>query len=211
MVELTRAAALDYFPPYGSHTEPYYNLRLEHVKQVEIEALKLLEVYEADRDVVLASVWVHDRYKPQFDGDDHGNKAADWVIENLAGKGFPEDKVKAVKYAVRNHVGYNKRELDTIEAKIVWDADKLSHIGPCYFFQTLFIFTNEGFCKMNERDGVRYSPTISIENVFPALLGMKGEIDYDMPFPFHLEESTRLYFEKREAVNSFVGAMQKQL
>ena len=103
MLEITKTAAYEFFPPIGSYTEPYYNLRFEHVKQVEIEALKLLEAHGGDKDIVLASVWIHDRYKPQFYGPDHGNKAADWALENLESKGFQKEKIKAVEYAVRNH------------------------------------------------------------------------------------------------------------
>lgn len=210
MLEITKTAAYEFFPSIGARTEPYYNLRLEHVKQVEIEAFKLMEAYnDADRDIVLAAVWIHDRFKPQFEGYDHANKAADWVLENLGSKGFPKEKVKAVEYAVRNHAGYEKKPLETLEAQILWDADKIAHRGPSYFFQTVFILTNEGFAKNDPR--IKYEQTISIENILPALADRKREIDYDEPNPFHLEESNKLSIEKDEAVNAFLEAMQKRL
>lgn len=199
MLEISKTAAYDCFPPIGSHTEPYYNYRYEHIKQVEVEALKLVEVYkEADRDIVLSSVWIHDRYKPQFGGADHGDKAADWALENLENIGFPKDKVKAVEYAVRNHVGWEKTPLDTLEAQILWDADKVAHQGPsCFFHATL------GFRK--------YEPTISIESILPVLLENKIDIDNDKSNPFHLEETFKIHIEKAKAINAFVEAIQKRL
>ncbi|MCL2772806.1 MAG: HD domain-containing protein [Oscillospiraceae bacterium] len=211
MLEITKTAAYEYFPAIGAYTEPYYNHKFEHVKQVETEALKLFEVYGGDKDIVLASVWIHDRYKPQFDGPDHGNKAADWVLENLESKGFPKEKVKAVEYAVRNHTGFDKRPLETLEAQILWDADKLAHHGPKYIFQTFMLFTSEILCKNYLDLKIKFEPTIVLENIMPALLNLKHEIDYDGPNYFHLDESWKIVIEKDEAVNAFLEALEKKL
>jgi len=209
MQEIQKAAAYEIFPAIGSYTEPYYNFRFEHAKQVEVEALKLLEIYEeADRDIVLASVWIHDRCKPQFGGHDHGNKAADWVLENLESKGFPKEKVKAVEYAVRNHCGYDKRHLDTLEAKILWDSDKIAHEGPSFLFQVFMLFTSESQC---EYAGIKFEPTIALENIMPKLLEERREINYDDPNPYHLDESWKIFTEKVKAVNAFLDALEKGL
>lgn len=214
MLEITRTAALEYYPAINGYEEPHYNLRYEHVKQVEREALKLLEVYsDADKDIVLATVWTHDRFKPQFIGHDHGNRAADWVAENLESKGFPKEKVKAVEYAVRNHVGYDKNllNIETLEAQLLWDADKLAHCGPSYFFQQFFIFSAKKICDRNE--DLTFSPTLSIDNVLPALIREHSnlEINYSKPTPYHLEESWKIYIQKNEAVKVLIDAIQKQL
>jgi len=211
MLEISKTTAYEYFPAIGAYTEPYYNLRFEHTKQVEAEAMKLLKVYGGDADIVLASVWIHDRCKPQFGWFDHGSKAADWTLENLESKGFPQEKIKAVEYAVRNHCGYDKRPLDTLEAQILWDADKLSHRGPGYLFQTFFVFTSEKICNNDKTAGVKFEPTIALENVMPALLQMKTEIDYDAPNPYHLEESRKISIEKIKAVNAFLETLERQL
>lgn len=213
MLEITKSAAYEYFPAIGAYTEPYYNLRFEHVKQVETEALKLLKAHGGDRDIVLASVWIHDRYKPVLYGPDHGNKAADWILENLESKGFPKKKVKAVEYAVRNHQGWDKtqKSLETLEAKILWDADKIAHRGPRFVFQTFMLFTSEIMSKNDMAVGVKFEPTIALENIMPVLLRLKHEIDYNEPNPYHLDESRKIAIEKTEAVNAFMEALQKQL
>jgi len=212
MEEITQTAAYAFFPPIGSYTKPYYNLRLEHTKQVEKEALKLLATHSsADSDIVLASVWIHDRCKPQFDGASHGNKAADWTLHNLENKGFPKHKVNAVEYAVRNHTGFTKKQLSTLESQILWDADKLAHYGPSYFFQYFFIFTSEIICNRETSFDIKFNETISVDNLMPAIIRMKHDLDHSAPNPFHLEESRRIYKEKVEAVNVFLEAMQKQL
>jgi len=209
MFEISKAAAYEFFPPIGSYTEPYYNLRFEHVKQVETEALKLLKAHGGDKDTVIASVWIHDRYKPQFSGPEHGNKAADWVLENLESRGFPKKKVKAVEYAVRNHQGWTKKPLDTLEAEILWDSDKIAHRGPNFLFNLFFMFTSEKICENDER--INFKQTISLDNIMPVLLSMKREMNYDEPNPFHLDESLKICDEKDKAVNAFIEALEKQL
>ena len=209
MLEITKPVAYEHYPAVDSQTEPYYNPRFAHVTQAEKEALKLLNVYTGDRDIVLASVWIHDRFKPLFSGEDHCKKAADWVLEHLESKGFPKEKVRSVEYAVRNHGGLVKQKLDTLEAQILWDADKISHTGPTMFFNNVLMFTSknisEGFFNQ------KYEHTVALDNIMSTIVQWKREINYNEPNPYHLEESRKIAMEKAEALNSFIEALQRQL
>jgi hypothetical protein len=133
MREITLPLARKYWPGVTPEDEPYYNYRYQHVEQVEHNARKLLAVYPADEDIVLASVWLHDRFQPQYEGDNHAHKAASWAQTNLAGLGFPAAKVAEVAYGVAKHS--LKKYLGEVipeghpEAWILWDADKLDKTG----------------------------------------------------------------------------------
>ena len=181
--------------------------------QAEKEALKLLEAHGGDRDIVLASVWIHDRYKPLFYGLEHGNKAADWAVENLEGKGFPEEKVKAVEYAVRNHQGWTTVGLDTLEAQIVWDADKVAHLGPSFFLGDILLFTSKYMCENVFPFKIKYEPTFSLENILPVLMEWKKDDDvYEVPPDlYYLDETKKIHVEKSKAVNAFLDALLKGL
>lgn len=127
---ITEEAARAHWSGPTADSPPYYNYRLEHVRQVERDALRLLAEVGGDRDVVLASVWIHDRFQPQLIGRDHAVLAAEWTEAHLARLGFPEDKLEQVSFAVANH----SNEPHTIprgakEARLLWDADMLSKIG----------------------------------------------------------------------------------
>ena len=132
LTEITQAAAEEYWPTLDG--TPFFNYRLEHVRQVERDALALLDEVGGDGDVVLASVWIHDRGQPMFVGDNHWNIAVDWADAHLAETGFPADKVDAVCRAVAMHsksatpVGGIPEDLH--EARLLWDADKVAHVGP---------------------------------------------------------------------------------
>jgi HD superfamily phosphodiesterase len=128
--EITLPLARKFWPGLTPESEPYFNYRYMHVEQVERDARRLMAVYGGDEDIVLASVWIHDRYKPQFGGEDHANRAAKWAEENLAGLGFPVEKVPQVVYAVANHT-WDHFDIpeERKEARILWDADKLGKSG----------------------------------------------------------------------------------
>ena len=79
---ITEEAAKQFWPSPERGCPPFFNYRLEHVKQVERDALRLLSVVGGDGDIVLASVWLHDRFQPAFlDPGEHGKRAAEWAAE----------------------------------------------------------------------------------------------------------------------------------
>jgi HD superfamily phosphodiesterase len=128
--DITLPLARQYWPGISPEDEPYYNYRYQHVEQVDRDARKLLAAHGGDEDIVLASVWIHDRYKPQFEGENHAARAAAWANENLVKLGFPKEKLPAVVYAVGNHAVFGgKISPEHKEAQILWDADKLGKIG----------------------------------------------------------------------------------
>jgi hypothetical protein len=110
---------------------PYYNARLEHIQQVERDALRLAQEIPADQEILLAAAWIHDRYRPEFEGDQHAEKSAQWAREHLEALGFPPEKVEAVASAIQHHVDLpGVIPESAVEARLLWDADKLAKIGP---------------------------------------------------------------------------------
>jgi HD superfamily phosphodiesterase len=136
--EITLPDARKFWPGVTPEDEPYYNYRYQHVAQVEKEARKLLAVYGGDEDIVLASIWLHDRCQSVHDRDNHAVLASKWAKNHLAGTGFPVKKVPSVMHAVANH----RNPPHTIpeeykEARILWDADRLTKIGVTMIVYTL--------------------------------------------------------------------------
>ena len=136
---ITKETSEQLWPSPADGAPAWFNYRVEHVRQVQRDALALLEGVGGDRDVVLASVWLHDRFQPAFNVPGHGEMAAQWAEEHLADRGFPAEKVDAVSHAVAHHYApAGSLPADAHEARLLWDADKLAHVGPVEMLTVVF-------------------------------------------------------------------------
>lgn len=125
--------------------EVLYNYRWEHVQSVAQVAVRLVEILDADLDVVEAAAWLHDVAKGQ--GEDHGKDGAIRAEQILGETDFPADKVAAVCDAIRKHVGlWVKEPVEPLEAAILWDADKLTKLGATSVLHFAGYFVSSGPC-----------------------------------------------------------------
>lgn len=115
---------------------------LTHIFRVVNNAKQILEAESADAEIVIAAAWLHDCVVVPKDHPDRkkasmlaAEKAADFlsVIE------FSAEKIEAVKHAVAAHSFSAGIFAETIEAKIVQDADRLDAIGAIGIARCLMI------------------------------------------------------------------------
>lgn len=104
-----------------------------HLHRVWRNAGLLLDDYpEADALVVLAGCYLHDLVNvPKNDPERHlaSRKAALLASRQLAELDFPHDKLAAVAHAIESHSFSAGIRPETIEARIVQDADRLDALG----------------------------------------------------------------------------------
>jgi uncharacterized protein len=107
----------------------------DHVLRVYRMALRLAGLEGADAEIVGAAALLHDA---QGSGGEHssGERAehhlasADFAGDVLRGEGWPAERIAAVQHAIRAHRFRGATEPpQTLEAKILFDADKLDAIG----------------------------------------------------------------------------------
>ena len=105
----------------------------EHLHRVWRNAQKLLKHYpEADALVVLAACYLHDLVNlPKDHPQRHlaSQHAADCACEQLQAIGFPPEKRDGVRHAIEAHSFSAGIAPQTLEAKIVQDADRLDALG----------------------------------------------------------------------------------
>ena len=114
--------------------EAYYSGKdaahdFEHVLRVLKLAERIGEAEGADMDILRAAVLLHDvaRVAEDEGGPCHAETGAQRAREILAG--HPEDKVEAVAHAIATHRFRSSAVPQTLEARILYDADKLDAIG----------------------------------------------------------------------------------
>lgn len=101
----------------------------EHVRSVVKCALELCEYYpEADKKVVEIAAWLHDVvHAPEYTGDQHAVESAKVAKEFLQSMDLGEEKIKKIIHCIEAHRTSTEPWPETIEAKIVFSADNMSH------------------------------------------------------------------------------------
>jgi len=105
-----------------------FNYRSEHNTLVYSIGMEIGKELHADMDILKAAILLHDVGRSEV-REGHGQKGAEMASEILSNTNFPVDKIIAVEYAIRVHVGWDENIPETLEARILWDADKLSKLG----------------------------------------------------------------------------------
>ena len=124
-----------------------YNHNLDHIKRT-VNIAKFLALKEnADLDVCIVAAWLHDIAQP-IQEKVHGGIGAEIAEPFLREIGFDSKFIEKVKHCIFCHNTTNINKAKTIEAKIIYDADKLQMIGPFGFCRTIsdfLVFKNNEF------------------------------------------------------------------
>lgn len=107
----------------------------DHVLRVYRMAERLAKAEGADLEIVRAAALLHDSVgsAPGSEGNaraEHHIASAEFAGEVLAQKGWPEERIKAVQHCIRGHRFRGKEDRpETLEAQVLFDADKLDVLG----------------------------------------------------------------------------------
>jgi len=103
-----------------------------HIQRVYALCQQIGQAEDADMDILLSAALLHDAqgsHPGQNARDDHHLHSAEFAGQVLAEKHWPEERIRAVQHCIRAH-RYRKEERPaTLEAKILFDADKLDVLG----------------------------------------------------------------------------------
>lgn len=104
----------------------------DHILRVYRMAERLAQAEGADREIVRAAALLHDAEGPLTGGSRsaHQLASAEFARQILEAEGWPDDRITAVQHCIRAHRFRDDREQpETIEAQVLFDADKLDAIG----------------------------------------------------------------------------------
>lgn len=105
---------------------------LLHVKRVVKLATQLAEVEQAELNVVLPAAWLHDCVSYPKDHALRAKSAlhaANKAIDFLMRIDYPEQYLEAIHHAIQAHSVSGGGIANSLEAKIVQDADRLDALG----------------------------------------------------------------------------------
>lgn len=111
----------------------------DHILRVLAMAERLARAEGADLEIVRAAALLHDasgsRPGAQLENGDasrvtHHLASAEFARQVLSEEGWPKDRVEAVLHCIRAHrFRDNSEPPQTLEAKVIFDADKLDVLG----------------------------------------------------------------------------------
>ncbi|MBI5304278.1 MAG: HD domain-containing protein [Chloroflexi bacterium] len=104
----------------------------EHVLRVYTLAERIARAEGADLDIVRAAALLHDIARAEEDTTgkgDHAQMAAERARAILLARGVPTDQADAIAHAIAAHRFRGTTAPQTLEARVLFDADKLDSIG----------------------------------------------------------------------------------
>jgi uncharacterized protein len=137
----------------------------DHIRRVYHLAVRLARAEGADVEIVRAAALLHDAEGSGVDAerDGHHVRAAAFARQILTAEAWPAERVRAVEHCIRSHRFRDREEQpQTLEAKVLFDADKLDAIGAtgavraiAYAVlaeQSLYAFPSEQFLATGKKE-----------------------------------------------------------
>lgn len=140
-----------------------------HAYRATLNAIIIGEAESADMGVVLPAITMHDiGFLYGATGRTHGAVGAEKLAEYLGEGGikYPTATVKELADCIRTHKGSMHHEQpESLEAKVVADADLLEKFGPFGVYQTIRTYTefNYPLEHLLERQAETFSLTLETE------------------------------------------------
>lgn len=132
----------------------------EHVLRVLALAERIARAEGADLEIVRVAVLLHDIARDVEDEEasqhDHAALAAERARMIL--RGHPPERVEAVCQAIRSHRFRSGPPLETLEARVLFDADKLDAMGAIGIARAFAYAGQHGQPLNSQPDEARHSP-----------------------------------------------------
>lgn len=127
----------------------------DHTLRVYKNALKLAELCGGDIQIISAAAMLHDvgRFEETRTRGAvcHAQIGAVIARQYLEKRGFDEDFINAVVHCIERHRFRKGLAPETLEAKVLFDADKLDSIGPVGLGRAFLFAGNSGARLHNSR------------------------------------------------------------
>jgi len=123
---------------------------LEHALRVREWGKKLAQAEGADTIVIELAALLHDIGRSGTVEKTHAESSAGLAVSILQKNGYSENIVQQVKQAIISHSREAGHEPKTLEAKVLYDADKLDFVGAIGLARLFTLAGAEGWALVGE-------------------------------------------------------------
>jgi uncharacterized protein len=139
-----------------SQSDPVHGF--DHVLRVTHLAERLARAEMADLEIVRAAALLHDAVGAEPAGEsnrsDHHETSARFAQSILEAEGWPPEQIEAVLHCIRAHRYRSTEAPQTLEARVLFDADKLDVLGAFGIARTIAYAVQAGqpiYAKPSEK------------------------------------------------------------
>lgn len=138
----------DRLGPDGSHD-------IGHFRRVWALTQQIAATEGGDQEVLAASAWFHDLVNPPKDSPDRAcasTLSAEAAVPILQAEAFPEQKIDAVCHAIMAHSFSARIAPETLEARVLRDADRLDALGAIGIARSFYVAGRMGSALFHPDD-----------------------------------------------------------
>ena len=185
----------------------------DHIYRVLYSAMEIARTEpDTDYDILIAACLLHDVGRPDQLADPqlcHAQVGAEKAYQFLISNGFSPDFADKVRHCIRTHRFRKALPPESLEAKILFDADKLDVTGAMGIARTLMYrgAVTEPLYAL-QADGTVSDGTMENENSFFREYKYKLERLYDR---FYTKKGAEMAQQQRSAAVSFYENLLEQI
>ena len=138
----------------------------DHSERVYSMALSIGRQLQARLDILAAAALLHDigrRHETESKGNIcHARKSAEMARPILEQLGFTPNDIEAIQHCIRSHRFRGREKPQSLEARILFDADKLDSIGAVGIGRA-FLFAGQIGAKLHDAE-IDHGTTLAYSN-----------------------------------------------
>src|SRR4030042_1004248 len=197
---------------------------MDHVLRVYNLSLHLAENENIDLDILKAAVLLHDIARVKEDNDptgrtDHAVLGAEMCVPILEEVNFPVETIKHVQVCIISHRYRTGHTPQTIEAQILFDADKLDTIGAIGIARS-FIWVGRNNAKIysdvdiekyiEDNLGGKINGRIQDKNKHSPQIEYKKKLKY-LAEKLHTDKEKEICKERTEYFENFLKRLEQEI
>lgn len=168
--------------------------RMDHIKRVILNTYRIAKSYpEADIEILKIAVLLHDINQPFEHKEEHVKLSVKTAEKILKEVGYPPNKIKKVLIVISEHSteDVNKKKPTSMEAKILFDADKIDGLGASGIARVFSLFGQMGKGPLEAIAWYRKKINITLSNM-------------------QTREGRKIFTEKLKYVEEFLNKIEEE-
>lgn len=130
---------------YFEENKSDYLHDIDHVIRVIYWATILSEKENGDSSIIIPAAILHDIARSKYGEALHARKGAEMCKPFLKDYGYNPQEIKRISETILMHSRDDPGPPETIEAQVLFDADKLDATGPAGLHRFFFEFAKKGY------------------------------------------------------------------